>query len=136
MEDLNLRRLDLQSNALPTELTRQDGRQFKVMLSTEEFKCSSKFLTRSSSYLYKYAEHPIRTPSLCGISIVYLPVIFEPLTVAYYAYLFIGGDRHKSVPINLLVGGDGVEPPEANANRFTVCPAPTYGITTHIKSNF
>ena len=61
--------------------------------------------------LYKYAEHPIRTPSLCGISIVYLPVEFEPLTVAYYAYLFIGGDRHKPVPINLLVGIGGLEPP-------------------------
>ena len=35
VKDLNLRRLDLQSNALPAELTRQDGGQFKVMPSTE-----------------------------------------------------------------------------------------------------
>ena len=26
------------------------------------------------------------------------------------------------------MGDDGVEPPESEDNRFTVCPAPTYGI--------
>ena len=32
----------------------------------------------------------------------------------------------------LMVGRDGVEPPESEDNRFTVYPAPTYGISTHI----
>lgn len=27
---------------------------------------------------------------------------------------------------------DGVEPPESEDSRFTVCPATTYGITVHI----
>lgn len=31
-----------------------------------------------------------------------------------------------------MVGGDGVKPPEPYDNRFTVCPAITYGITAHI----
>ena len=31
-----------------------------------------------------------------------------------------------------MVGRDGVEPPEPEGNRFTVCPAPTYGISPHI----
>lgn len=36
----------------------------------------------------------------------------------------------------IMVGGDGVEPPESEDNRFTVCPATTYGITAHIKCGF
>lgn len=32
-----------------------------------------------------------------------------------------------------MVDGDGVEPPEPEDNRFTVCPAPTYGISIHIE---
>ena len=35
-----------------------------------------------------------------------------------------------------MVGGDGVEPPELESSRFTVCPATTYGIPAHIKSAF
>lgn len=31
-----------------------------------------------------------------------------------------------------LVHRDGVEPPEPFDNRFTVCPATTYGISVHI----
>ena len=31
-----------------------------------------------------------------------------------------------------MVGRDGVAPPEPFDNRFTVCPAPTYGIPTHL----
>ena len=31
-----------------------------------------------------------------------------------------------------LVRRDGVAPPESEDSRFTVCPAPTYGIPTHI----
>lgn len=31
----------------------------------------------------------------------------------------------------ILVGGDGVEPPESFDSRFTVCPAAIYGISTH-----
>ena len=30
--------------------------------------------------------------------------------MAYYVYLFIGGDRHKPVPINLLVVSAGYDP--------------------------
>ena len=32
----------------------------------------------------------------------------------------------------ILVGGDGVEPPESSDSRFTVCPAAIYGISTHL----
>ena len=31
-----------------------------------------------------------------------------------------------------MVGADGVEPPEPEDSRFTVCPATTYGLNTHI----
>lgn len=31
-----------------------------------------------------------------------------------------------------MVGSDGVEPPESNDSRFTVCPASIYGITPHV----
>ena len=31
------------------------------------------------------------------------------------------------------VGRDGVEPPESNDSRFTVCPASIYGISSHVR---
>ena len=32
---------------------------------------------------------------------------------------------------SIIVDRDGVEPPESEDNRFTVCPVPTYGISVH-----
>lgn len=33
-----------------------------------------------------------------------------------------------------MVGSDGVEPPESNDSKFTVCPASIYGITPHVSA--
>lgn len=35
--------------------------------------------------------------------------------------------------MDVLVGGIGLEPIEAEANRFTVCTAANYGITTQME---
>ena len=35
-----------------------------------------------------------------------------------------------------LVGSEGLEPPMAISNRFTVCPDTNYGLPTHIESLF
>lgn len=34
---------------------------------------------------------------------------------------------------SIIMDRDGVEPPESEDNRFTVCPAPTYGISVHVQ---
>ena len=34
------------------------------------------------------------------------------------------------------IGRDGVAPPESEDSEFTVHPAPTYGISTHIQDTF
>ena len=54
---------------------------------------------------------------------VVLRVGFEPTNIHIFNMVLL---------YMLLMGGDGVEPPEPEDSRFTVCPATTYGISSQI----
>ena len=61
----------------------------------------------------------------CGRNRTNKPLVFQTSAQTAVSY-----------PGKFMVGGDGVEPPEPEGNRFTVCPAATYGISSHVGLEF